>query len=926
MEYLEPAARRTLRCSENEAAGQGVRVMSKKVEPDFGSGPGPALHEAHWRFGEFELDERRRELRRLGELLVIEPKPLNLLMLMLRHPGELITKNDLIEALWPGRIVTEAVLGNCVAKLRGVLGPEAAGWIKTLHGYGYRFDTVAALVPDEQASIAAPRLSLSAGEHFPARPNWQLVRRLGRSGDSWLAEHSKTRARRVFKFTAEPHGLSALKREVTIFRLLRESLGDKVCYVELLDWNFDAPPWFIEAEYCPAGSLEEWFEAQGGVSKVPLATRLDLVAQIAEALAAVHVIGVLHKDLKPANVFIVLGEHNRPEIRLADFGSGRLLRAENLQALQITHMGFTQVIDSDQATSGTPLYLAPEVLNGQPATVKADIYALGVMLYQCAVGNLRRPLAAGWEQDIDDEMLRDDIAAAAEGNPERRLADAGELARSLRGIEQRRVARNAERAAQARAEREARALERMRARRLGLRLAFAALAIGFVVSAALYLDARQARNVAQAETRRAEKVAAFLGEDMFKAVNTDDHPVKDLTVKQLLDSAAAAVETRFKDEPDIAAQVYESLGRSYNLLEYGDEAQLNIERALNIHEQRDGIAADATLALTEEMVGLKYPIGQLPATIEHYEDIERAGERRLGAVDPRILRLRVALARGHVQLGQWQRGATELDAVLSQLLALPALDSLQVILVERALAYVQIDLARYDEAERHLRNVIERATKIRGEKHLDVARAHMSLGRVMYETGRYEKSDAELSLAMAIARDWNREDGSIVLTIRLYEAWLRLDQGRPDEAVAILEDIKKTVASADAGAFDQSFTEDRPLALAYERLGRLDRAEKNMEHALSSSRKSLGESHPLTQIIRAEMAGILLEKGASAAARSLLISAPAINLDDLPLEHPFQIELRRVRAQTVAGRNPELSRPTELGANTTGDSMASIPP
>ncbi|HET7798522.1 MAG TPA: protein kinase, partial [Nevskia sp.] len=435
-----------------------------------------------WRFGDFELDEPRRELRRHGELIEVEKKPLNLLMVFLRHPGQLLTKNDLLEAVWPGRIVVEAVLGNAVAKLRDALGDAGAVWLKTVFGFGYRFDAPVERITDDNGAVAPPRLSFNVGDAPPGRPNWQLVSRLGLSGDSWLAEHVKTKARRVFKFTSEPLGLSALKREVTVFRLLRESVGEKACYVDVLDWNFDEPPWFIEAEYCPGGSLQEWFNQQGGIRNVPLEVRLDLIAQIAEALAEIHIVGILHKDLKPANVFVVINAEGKPTIRLGDFGSSRLVDATRIAALEITRMGFTQVIDAGSDTStGTPLYFAPEVLAGQPVTVKADIYALGVMLYQFVVGNLRRQLGAGWEVEVDDEMLREDIALAAESNPERRLADAAELARNLRRIESRRVERAAQREAQARAERAARAMERLKARRVGLMAAFAALVIGFAV-------------------------------------------------------------------------------------------------------------------------------------------------------------------------------------------------------------------------------------------------------------------------------------------------------------------------------------------------------------------------------------------------------------------------------------------------------------
>ena len=111
--------------------------------------------------------------------------------------------------------------------------------------------------------------------------------------------------------------------------------------------------------------------------------RIELIARIADALAAAHAIGVLHKDLKPANVLIAPTPAN-PDVRLADFGSGRALEPERLAALGITRLGMTENRADGDTTSGTLFYLAPELIAGGAATVRADIYALGVMLYQIA--------------------------------------------------------------------------------------------------------------------------------------------------------------------------------------------------------------------------------------------------------------------------------------------------------------------------------------------------------------------------------------------------------------------------------------------------------------------------------------------------------------------------------------------------------------
>ena len=217
----------------------------------------------------------------------------------------------------------------------------------------------------------------------------------------------------------------SLKREITLFRVLNATPQARDRVVPLHDWNLEQPPCFIECAFIAGGSLADWTERRGGFANVPLAQRIDLAAQIAEALAGTHSVGVLHKDLKPGNVLI---EAESITVRLADFGSGGLLDPDRLEALHITRLGFTATMQAGEAT-GTLTYLAPEILAGQPSTVQTDIYALGVLLYQLVVGDLHRPLAPGWERDVDDELLREDIAAAADIEPARRLGDAGELAR-----------------------------------------------------------------------------------------------------------------------------------------------------------------------------------------------------------------------------------------------------------------------------------------------------------------------------------------------------------------------------------------------------------------------------------------------------------------------------------------------------------------
>jgi serine/threonine protein kinase len=236
---------------------------------------------------------------------------------------------------------------------------------------------------------------------------------------------------------ASRHG--GLKREVTIARLLRESLGERNDFVHVLEWNFNARPYFLESEYA-GPNLLQWATAQGGLAAIPMDFRLKLLADIAGAVAAAHSVGVLHKDLKPANVLIASSEDGGWQVKLADFGSGSMLDPSRLTALGITSAGFTQTAQAGEGgVTGTYMYLAPELLAGHSPSPASDVYALGLLLYQMVVGDFRRLLSPGWEADVVDPVLRDDIASAACGDPARRLASGAEFAGRLRTLNQRRA-------------------------------------------------------------------------------------------------------------------------------------------------------------------------------------------------------------------------------------------------------------------------------------------------------------------------------------------------------------------------------------------------------------------------------------------------------------------------------------------------------
>jgi WD40 repeat protein/serine/threonine protein kinase/class 3 adenylate cyclase len=320
----------------------------------------------------------------------------------------------------------------------------------------------------------------AVGLPIPQRVGWVLAKKLGEGtfGEVWLARHEKLKQHRVFKFCFDAERLRSFKREMTLFRLLRDALGERSDIAAIYDVRLDQPPFFLEGEYAPSGNLADW-SADGALENIPLAARIEIVAKVADAVAAAHTIGVLHKDIKPSNILMHVEPDGTLQPRLSDFGIGILTDPAQLAAHQITEAGFTLLGDNESSRTGTRMYAPPESLTGRPFTTQGDIYALGVLLYQMSIANLDRPLASGWERDVQDEFLREDIARCVDGEPQRRLSSAGELVRRLRTLPQRK--------AESQRDRDAAAAHVRRGRLLrAARLFAAACALIAAVSVAAY--------------------------------------------------------------------------------------------------------------------------------------------------------------------------------------------------------------------------------------------------------------------------------------------------------------------------------------------------------------------------------------------------------------------------------------------------------
>lgn len=134
---------------------------------------------------------------------------------------------------------------------------------------------------------------------------------------------------------------------------------------------------YMVLEYIEGETLKDVLAREGAQQP---RRALHIARQIAKSLAEAHKHGVVHRDLKPANVMLMDLETERDFVKVLDFGVARLLRTNDRD---LTSVGLPE---GKHELIGTPRYMSPEQVRGQPLTPASDLYGLGLMLYELLVG------------------------------------------------------------------------------------------------------------------------------------------------------------------------------------------------------------------------------------------------------------------------------------------------------------------------------------------------------------------------------------------------------------------------------------------------------------------------------------------------------------------------------------------------------------
>jgi serine/threonine protein kinase len=383
----------------------------------------PARLQQTIEFGEdFELDRQAYQLRRSGNVLKLEPTPMEILLFLVEQRGQLVSREKIVERVWGKQVCldTDNSINGAIRKIRQVLNddPEAPRFIQTVMGRGYRF--VAPVVEPVQEEEKAPT---SGGNLIGRRVlHYRVLELLGGGGMGlvYRAEDLKLGRQVAMKFlptelASDKAAFERLQREARAASLLDHP---NICSIYQLGEHEGQP--FIVMQLLEGETLREWIQENRDRVATCIASLLDFGIQIADALEAAHQKRIIHRDIKPANIFIT----SHGQIKVLDFGVAKFV--DGVENLEMAAAAPDSGADSMQAfsetsltrtgiTMGTPSYLSPEQVRREKLDGRSDIFSFGLVLYEMATGE--RAFSANTATDIREAVLNEAAVPVRQLNP-----------------------------------------------------------------------------------------------------------------------------------------------------------------------------------------------------------------------------------------------------------------------------------------------------------------------------------------------------------------------------------------------------------------------------------------------------------------------------------------------------------------------------
>lgn len=671
--------------------------------------------------------------------------------------------------------------------------------------------------------------------------------------------------------------------------------------------------------------------------RLSLLQRLKLFVPVCRAVQHAHQKGIVHRDLKPSNVIVAVYD-GQPVPKIIDFGVAKAIGNPLIERVATTEHG--QII-------GTMEYMAPEQTESSSLDVdtRADIYSLGVLLYELLTGS--PPFTAKELREAGlGEMLRI-IKEVEPSKPSTKITSAEDLPRvaANRQIEPWRLARQVageldwitmkclekdRNRRYATAYGLARDLERFLADEpvqavpptVGYRLIKFArrhripvIAAGLILLSLLagiigttwgLVDARAARiresqsrarekeraDAETAERKRAEAAEAeseaiinFLRSDLIGQAGSPAQarrnftPNPNLTIREALDRAAAAVGEQFDDRPELEAAIRKTIGESYSQLGLFDKAIEQLQKAMEIDERQRGPDHSITLDAKDSLAQAFRGATRYADAIQLLEENVASRSQSLGSDALATWITRDVLAITYRDAGRNTEALELLEQVRDAEIRLVGEEHPTTLVTLHNLASMYLVAGKINEAIPALEQVLASKTELFGREHPETLPALQNLAAAYWKAKQLDKSVPRFEELVAIYAKVYGEGHPLTIAANANLGVNYRDAGRSTEAIALLQQ------AYDAGRGQPGLGWIGPeLLIAFERAERFDDAAALAKQMLAESRKTVPPDGLELASLLAKAGTSLLRVKAWADAESALRECLTIRQREQPAE------------------------------------------